>query len=304
MRSTSDKSSLRLKAIMSTILAFLSLRTHRKRHTTKGDNEASRGAPFSPHLSAAPQTAQNALMFALQTLSAVCRNLPVGAILSSVIDPLLDIMDRIGQISSNTQGLVELAARIELLTPIVAEMAKDRPAQARIVVNSLNRELQSITKDLQDAHVQGRLQKFFNSADNASSLVRHNTTLDQMIADSTFVTVHEVHKSLRDLERRPNLLQSAQGKRSSQLHNVALMSIAAQVEMGNIRGGVGGTGGRGRIGGEGGHGEGPNLVTTPDYHWKIGNISGGIGGIGGEGIDVGGRGGTGKAPVISILRTN
>ena len=83
-------------------------------------------------------------------------------------------------------------------------------------------------------------------------------------------------------------------------------------------GGLGGTGGNARTGGEGGDGEGPKLDINPDERWKVGNISGklksaslsshclhlvgGTGGTGGIGIEVGGKGGTGKAPVITILR--
>ncbi|KAJ6610769.1 hypothetical protein B0H10DRAFT_2058953 [Mycena sp. CBHHK59/15] len=217
----------------------------------------------------APRKARNMLKFALKTLSSVSSNIPFGSMLSSIIDPLLDITDRIEQTSANTQGLIELAARIELLTPIISEMAKDKPKQGRVVVEALKWELQSMTKDLSDASSQGKLDQFFNSTDNASSLEKHNATLAQMIADSTLVTVPEVLQSLQDLE-----------------------------------GGLGGTGGNARIGGEGGDGEGPKLDMSPEEHWKIGNISGGTGGTGGIGVDVGGKGGTGKAPVISVLRRN
>jgi hypothetical protein len=76
-------------------------------------------------------------------------------------------------------------------------------------------------------------------------------------------------------------------------------------------------GGDARIGGQGGDGEGPLLEIASKDNWKIGSISGefdisrmdlclqlvgGIGGPGGKGIEIGGKGGTGKAPVISSLR--
>ncbi|KAJ6628405.1 hypothetical protein B0H10DRAFT_1991245 [Mycena sp. CBHHK59/15] len=246
----------------------------------------------------APRKARNMLKFALKTLSSVSSNIPFGSMLSSIIDPLLDITDRIEQTSANTQGLIELAARIELLTPIISEMAKDKPKQGRVVVEALKwsatylLELQSMTKDLSDASSQGKLDQFFNSTDNASSLEKHNATLAQMIADSTLVTVPEVLQSLQDLERS-KLLQSSPP-----------IVTKGQIEMGDITGGLGGTGGNARIGGEGGDGEGPKLDMSPEEHWKIGNISGGTGGTGGIGVDVGGKGGTGKAPVISVLRRN
>jgi hypothetical protein len=77
----------------------------------------------------------------------------------------------------------------------------------------------SITQDLNVASSKGKLNQFFNSADNASALEGHNTALDRLIAGSTvhlqlshcvpwvdfdsilkFVTVNEVRKSLREIE--------------------------------------------------------------------------------------------------------
>ncbi|KAF8164280.1 hypothetical protein K438DRAFT_1775603 [Mycena galopus ATCC 62051] len=134
-----------------------------------------------------PHTGRNVLKFAMSTLSSVSSNIPFGSVLSSVIDPLLDIVNRIEQTSSNTQGLVELAARIELLSPLVFEMARDRPQQGRVIVEALQRrrELQTLTKELEDAHSQGKLEEFFNGTENASTLAKHNNHLAQMIADAT-----------------------------------------------------------------------------------------------------------------------
>ncbi|KAJ6537349.1 hypothetical protein DFH09DRAFT_1369110 [Mycena vulgaris] len=168
---------------------------------------------YSPiHIPDAPKTAQNVLKVSLMTLSSVACNIPFGAVLSSVIDPLLNITDRIEQTSSNTRGLIELATRIELLTPVVSKTAKERSARDRFIVDALNQELQSITKDLGDARSQGKFEQFFNSTDNASSLARHNAALTKMIADSTFVTVHEVLQSLHDLEESKFLQLGTQGR--------------------------------------------------------------------------------------------
>ncbi|KAF7296447.1 hypothetical protein HMN09_01051100 [Mycena chlorophos] len=49
------------------------------------------------------------------------RTSPFGSVLNSAIDPLLDIMSRVEQTSENERGFVQLASRIELLTPIVAD---------------------------------------------------------------------------------------------------------------------------------------------------------------------------------------
>ncbi|KAF8200569.1 hypothetical protein K438DRAFT_1966033 [Mycena galopus ATCC 62051] len=149
-----------------------------------------------------PHTGRNVLKFALSTLSSVSCNMPFDSVLSSVIDPLLDIVNRIEQTAINTQGLVELAARIELLSPLVSELARDRPQQGRVIVEALQRELQTMTKELDDAHSQGKLEEFFNHTENASTLAKHNNHLAQMIADATPATVHEVLQSLQGLQSR------------------------------------------------------------------------------------------------------
>jgi hypothetical protein len=74
-----------------------------------------------------------------------------------------------------------------------------------------------MTQDLKDASSKGKLNQFFNSADNASALERHNMALAKLIADSTvrlnsqcvtwvffdsvskLVTVNEVLRSLRKI---------------------------------------------------------------------------------------------------------
>ncbi|KAJ6532788.1 hypothetical protein DFH09DRAFT_1092782 [Mycena vulgaris] len=135
----------------------------------------------------------------------------------------------------------------------------------------------------------------------------HNTTLTKMIADSTFVTIHEVLKSLHDLEVSSSLDMMDDITSTAYIRNPNSCNWrprAGQIEMGDIKGGLGGTGGSARMGGEGGEGEGPKLDMSPNERWKIGNVSGGTGGTGGIGIEVGGKGGSGKAPVISMLRTN
>jgi len=250
----------------------------RSRQTPPPVEDASKGPP----------TASNALKFSLKALSIAASNIPFGGALSSVIDPLLYTMDRLDLVSTNTQEVVELAARIKLLTPIVDEMSKNPSEKGRGIVEAIERELQSITNDLNDARSQGRLGKFFNSVDNASSLNKHNAALAQLIADSTLATVHEVLSSLHDLESK---LQQP-GAEGSQAH----------IEIVDVTGGFGGTGGDGLIGGTGGEGDGPVLDITSNESLSIRRVSGGTGGTGGRGIEVGGTGGTGKAPVLIISR--
>jgi hypothetical protein len=47
------------------------------------------------------------------------------------------------------------------------------------------RELTALTTDIRMASSQGRLTRFFNSTDDASSLTNHTASLDHIIADFT-----------------------------------------------------------------------------------------------------------------------
>ncbi|KAJ7352703.1 hypothetical protein DFH08DRAFT_1078313, partial [Mycena albidolilacea] len=229
------------------------------------------------------QTASNVLYFALRTLSSISSNIPLGGLLSGIIEPLLDITGRIQQTSANAQGLIQLAARIDRLTPILSDMAERDPIMGQTIVDNLQQELWAMTKDLEVARSRGKLNQFFNSADNASSLERHNMALAQMIADSTLVTLNEVLKSLREMENK-----KLQDPSSSE----------PPIVLSHVCGGLGGTGGNAHIGGEGGEGGGPQLRLDADERYKLDKISGGIGGTGGVGVELGGKGGTGKGPVI------
>ncbi|KAF8174665.1 hypothetical protein K438DRAFT_2023095 [Mycena galopus ATCC 62051] len=143
------------------------------------------------------RTASHVLYFALKTLSSISNRC-------------------IEQSSVNEQGLIQLATRIERLTPIVEEMTESDPDRGQAIVLDLQTELASMATDLEEASQRGKLNQFFNSADDASALSKHNTVLTQMIADSTvglqfiavlflfdfdkFVGVHEVLKTLRERE--------------------------------------------------------------------------------------------------------
>ncbi|KAJ7819171.1 hypothetical protein B0H14DRAFT_3147550 [Mycena olivaceomarginata] len=225
------------------------------------------------------RTASNVLDFPLRTLSGITSGIPLGGALSGIIEPLIEITGHIKQTSSNAQGLVQLAARIECITPIIDDMAKTNPSKGQTIVQELQRELASMTQDLKDAGSKGKLGQFFSSADKGSPLERHNTALVKLIAGYTGVKVDEVLGSLRKIEGS-KLQGSSSRKRES-----------------------GSPGGHGHIGGEGGEGGGPQLEMDPDERYRIGNISGGTGGTGGNGIEVGGKGGTGKGPVIIYCST-
>ncbi|KAJ7352679.1 hypothetical protein DFH08DRAFT_805862 [Mycena albidolilacea] len=235
------------------------------------------------------RTAPNDLDFALRALSTISSSIPLGGTraLSGIL-PLLEITGRIEQTPANAQGLAQLAARIEHITPIVNEMAHMNASKGQTIVQELQQELASITQDLKDACSKGKLDQFFGSADKGSPLERHNTVLATLIADSTLVTVNEVLRSLRKIEG-PKLQESSSSK--------------STIILGDLKGELGSPGDYARIGGKGGEGEGPHLEMDPNERYRIGNISGGTGGNGGNGIEVGGKGGTGKGPTIMLRRS-
>ncbi|KAJ7116370.1 hypothetical protein C8R44DRAFT_739096 [Mycena epipterygia] len=217
--------------------------------------------------------ARNILKVALQALSSVAINIPFDASLGSVIDPFLDSVDRSEQIWSNV-NVFGLAARIDVLTSIVPELAQNRPDQGRGVVEVLKRELQSITRDLDAARSQGKLEEFFNSDTAASSLAGHNMKLCQLIVASTRCPQHD-----------PQIFITNHG------HLVIGRSIAGGFGgaggSGIHGGGFGGTGGSGDAGGRG---EGPRFGTSEEGHTNCDNTSGGTsgtvgGGSGGPAID-------------------
>ncbi|KAK7029869.1 hypothetical protein R3P38DRAFT_2932081 [Favolaschia claudopus] len=233
------------------------------------------------------KTAFNALYVSLRTLSAVSSRIPMGTPLSAVIDPLLDLTDRLEQTSINTNNIDQIAGANRAAHP-----------SGQIFVDSLKRsakrfggtrELYSISMELQAAQVEGKLAQFFNADYNMAIIEKHNMALAQLIADSTLVTVHEVLISLRALEDQTSKTKAP----------VAYPVTGKEIS--RIRG-MGGYGFH--AGGEGGLGEGPKLDMDLDELHQIpfGNVSGGTGGQGGNSSNVGGSGGTGEGPVISVRR--
>ncbi|KAK7012899.1 hypothetical protein R3P38DRAFT_3011457 [Favolaschia claudopus] len=234
------------------------------------------------------QAASNALYLSLRTLSTVSNRVPGGEPVSAILDPLLDLTDRVEHKSNNACNLAQLAARIECLTPVVGNLAKDNSEQARAFIKSLENELSFMKKELEKAQAEGKLKQFFHADHNTMIIERHNMGLAQLIADSTLVTVHEVLTSLRELEKSKIADPSS--------------STLGPPHVCHFTGGSGGMGSSGTpIGGEGEDGEGPHLSLEPDGMVTY-SVSGGSGGQGGAGTEVGGKGGTGKAPVIIMRR--
>ncbi|KAJ6511816.1 hypothetical protein DFH09DRAFT_1197610 [Mycena vulgaris] len=194
--------------------------------------------------------ARDTLQLALKTLSSVSSNIPFGSILIAVIDPLLAIMGHIEEAWADARGFTVVAEQIELVTPIISEMAVDNPEQGRVLIDALKLELQSITKDLKAARSQDRLE-LLNSTDPSSSLGKHKLALAQMI--------HAGQTDMGDIAGR----LGAAGVSGLDIGGEGGEGNGPKVEIscqtGNISGGTGGTGGTGKVGGKGGTGKAPVL---------------------------------------------
>ncbi|KAF7373307.1 hypothetical protein MSAN_00540000 [Mycena sanguinolenta] len=192
----------------------------------------------------------------------MCNGIPAIGVLSGIADTLSDIIGQIQQTSANEHSLAQLAARIERLTLIVAHMARDDPSKEQALVQSLSQELALMVEELKAARSRDELDQFFNDVDNAWILQRHNTALAQMIADSTSLTVHEVAKSLRELEvgSDAEIDFCSSYMRVTELEITGILPPRSQARICGIEtfwltrfsvGGTGGTADSGHVGGEG-----------------------------------------------------
>ncbi|KAJ6479036.1 hypothetical protein C8R45DRAFT_933813 [Mycena sanguinolenta] len=110
------------------------------------------------------RTAYSMLKFALKQLSNISSQVPSGR------DPQWSYRRyaRAQQASDNAEGLIQLALRIKHLTPTVTRMAENDLQKGQSIVEELQKELASIKTELEAALSRGKLNQFFNSADNAS----------------------------------------------------------------------------------------------------------------------------------------
>ncbi|KAJ7278183.1 hypothetical protein C8J57DRAFT_161898 [Mycena rebaudengoi] len=106
-----------------------------------GHDASPTGGSSLTHSPDSPHTACNALKISLTTLSGTARTIPCAAVLRSVIDPLLALADRIEQNAANKKGLVELAIRLDLLTPILSATATKEESLGKQVVEDVKRSL-------------------------------------------------------------------------------------------------------------------------------------------------------------------
>ncbi|KAJ6476317.1 hypothetical protein C8R45DRAFT_376760 [Mycena sanguinolenta] len=231
-------------------------------------------------------TAADVLHHSLRTLSTMSNRIADSEDLSGTVNPLLEITARIKQTSDNAQSLAQLAERLGWLTGLVERMAEDDRNKGQAIVQSLRRQLASMTDELRTADTRGQLDHCFSGGfDNSSFLQKYNDALTQIIAEATFITVHEVNQSLHNPENS-KLRECYPPEKSMEFH---------------IAGGTGSDGGYGHTGGRGGQGDGPQLELDPDGGHKV-SVSGGTGGNGGNGLEVGGKGGTGKGPMVRMRR--
>ncbi|KAJ7352710.1 hypothetical protein DFH08DRAFT_991713 [Mycena albidolilacea] len=204
--------------------------------------------------------------------------------------PVEDLSAPTRRIDTPANVLGEFAALLRRLRPAVTELAQKNTNQGQTVVEDLKRELQSLTENREEAWSQDRPDDFFNAAAHtASSFEKHSRALVQTIADSALATACEVLGSVRETE------------------------VGAPIMSGGVAlpGHIGGALRFGCVLGD------SEWEEREHYNLKIGNVSGeyplfypgccsravgGTGGADGIGFETGGKGGTGKGPVISAGR--
>ncbi|KAJ7450578.1 hypothetical protein FB451DRAFT_1285554 [Mycena latifolia] len=226
---------------------------------------------------------------------------PYAEELNSVIACLSDLLNDT-EISTSDKGVIQLAIQLNLLTVMISGDGLGQ-VQVETLIKTLREELQSIATDLTAARSDGTFNEFFENNSAASSLAKHNQNLTEIIArfkvgrQSTLSTFTQSVF----VDEAPNVRASELSKLPQEVPPTVRQE---EVQLGEITGDVGASGGSGRIGCQGGDGKGPEVNIPPCTNYKTGDICGGTGGTGGTGIEVGGKGGSGKAPVIRVLREN
>ncbi|KAJ7259096.1 hypothetical protein B0H12DRAFT_1070029 [Mycena haematopus] len=153
------------------------------------------------------RTASNALELALRTLSIVFSSIPVAGALSGIVNSLLVIMGRIKQTTANTRGLTQLAARIERLTPIVAQMARDDPDQGQTFVRNLQQKLPNLFATLSTDFV-GRQQDQYAEQNTLDGRTSGGGGAFDLVVQYYYPVIHVIPFSA------PSLLRSASSESS------------------------------------------------------------------------------------------
>ncbi|KAJ7161800.1 hypothetical protein C8R43DRAFT_1174527 [Mycena crocata] len=210
------------------------------------------------------------------------------------VDSIIEIVHSIEKTSAKEEGLVQLAERIQLLAPILSEIARED-------ASSLECLLQTIAADL----ISDATGSFANS--HAAITGYQVLSLRKLKADSEHILAQYQHDSM--------LRSSASYSSQFDMEDVTASSLGGPGSTGR-NGGEGGTDGS-RSDGiiDGNHrgrcmqmwrytGDGTKVEFASRGKRKFGNISGGTGGTGGTGLDVGGKGGMGKASEIRMWARN
>ncbi|KAF8132240.1 hypothetical protein K438DRAFT_1787944 [Mycena galopus ATCC 62051] len=183
-----------------------------------------------------PSNTCNDLTGILQTLSSAAHNIPSVPELSSAVDRLLDPATRAGVLTGG-HGLLILAKTLETVGAIVSKYG---PGQTR-AVKSLQREVQSIAKDLNNALSQGKLGEFLDS-DTRTSLAKHSMNLTQRLLDyMKAITVFHGGKVFVGQHFHGNTGIGGDGGDAEGPR----VEGNAGATYGNISGGIGGAGGAG-----------------------------------------------------------
>ena len=126
----------------------------------------------------------NTIKSLLKAIGSLSDNIPVPG-LKPASELLLGLIESIQDTQENALGFQKLAERLESLNGLIlyAIQNEGNMSQTLPFLQRLERGLESVGEDIQEALNQGRLTRFLNSADDKSSMATHIASLDSIIVD-------------------------------------------------------------------------------------------------------------------------
>lgn len=162
------------------------------------------------------RTVINAVKLMLQALRAGSQISPLPG-LSVAFDSLLTVIIKVETMSDNLEGFGDFLDRLNTLQSTLSRFDGTGKANTGLahLLESLQRELESLRSDIDTAISRGRLERFINSTEDASSLATHSSRLDRIISqltlDVTTSTNHRVDEVRRSVIRVENAVSGRSG---------------------------------------------------------------------------------------------
>jgi hypothetical protein len=143
----------------------------------------------------ARSAAVNALKFTLQQLSEA----PLVPGIKLVAGAILDVINRCQNMAVVGKEWKKLTMRMASLRYLVGNIGKIDGREG--LEERLLGELRDLARDLESASKQNKLEAFFNSDDDVSSLDSHNESLNFIIADLTVALANATHQNVDKIRK-------------------------------------------------------------------------------------------------------